>query len=465
MTCSYAQRMKWHSALLYACLSVPIIVILCIAYVHLSIPLMYGITDNYWGIFKFYGGMIARHDPSWSTSLLASIRGDDYNPSGIVPLLPIYFLFGGGRSVYICAVSIMYLLPAVVLVSAMAFQSRSSEGDQLPYWIVFILAITFVPFWFPTLRGYLDIIGLISLSIATLILFKTDFLRRAAIPSAIFIGCLLWTAFLFRRWYAFSAIGFLVASFMVGLFVRWRDDRRGFWRSSFLLAISLAFSGIVAAGLVAAFQSTLATRILTTSYADSFSAYQVPLAVHLKMLVDRLSILRRRDHFRRSDGGSISSRRAASVLPHCGGDHVRPFHSDANGRTAAFPADRNVGLPDSRRRAGSIVRLDSAPSEMVRETARGHSSCHYLRDRRIARSAARRNGREPVRSIAAAISSASSALRGVSAPCRRSRQLRGKGPQSCRLRLKPHLVGFFAAGALARAGAACDRPKPSRWDG
>ena len=290
MTCSYVQPMKWRRALLYACLSVPIIVILCIAYVHFEHPAYVWDYGEYWSLFKFYGGAFARHDPSWSTWLLASIRGDDYNPSAIVPLLPIYSLFGGGRSVYICAVSIMYFLPVVVFVSAMAFQSLGSEGDQLPYWIVFILAITFVPFWFPTLRGYLDIIGLISLSIATLILFKTGFLRRAAIPSAIFIGCLLWTAFLFRRWYAFSAIGFLVASFMVGLFVRWRDDRSGFWRSSFLLAISLAFSGIVAAGLVAVFQSTLGTRILSTSYADFFRAYQVPLATHVKILVDRLSI-------------------------------------------------------------------------------------------------------------------------------------------------------------------------------
>ena len=287
---SYVKRTGWHSALLYACLSVPLIVILCIAYVHYEHPAYVWDLGAYWRLFKLYGGMITRHDPSWSTSLLASIRGDDYNASAIVPLLPFYFLFGGGRSVYICAISIMYLLPVVVLVSAMAFKARSSDGDQLPYWIVFILAITFVPFWFPTLRGYLDIIGLISLSMATLILFETNFLRRVAIPGAIFIGCLLWTAFLFRRWYAFSAIGFLVASFMAGLFGRWRDDRRGFWRSSFMLAISLAFSGIVAAGFVAAFQSTLATRILLTSYADSFGAYQVPLAVHFKMLVDRLSI-------------------------------------------------------------------------------------------------------------------------------------------------------------------------------
>jgi hypothetical protein len=287
---SYAQRMTWHSALLYACMSVPIIVILCIVYVHYEHPAYLWDYGYYWGRFRFYGGMIARHDPSWSASLLASIRADDYNPSAIVPLLPIYFLFGGGRSVYICAVAIMYLLPVVVLVSAVAFRSRNREGDHLPYWIVFMLAITFVPFWLPTLRGYPDVIGLISLCMATLILFNTDFLRRGTIPSALFIGCLLWTAFLFRRWYAFSVIGFLVASFMVGLFVRWRDDRRCFWRSSFLLAILLAFSGILAAGFVAVFQSTLATRILATAYADSFRAYQVPLAVHFEMLVDRLSI-------------------------------------------------------------------------------------------------------------------------------------------------------------------------------
>jgi hypothetical protein len=290
MACSYRQRMRWRSALLYTCLSVPLIVILCIAYVHYEHPAYVWDLGAYWHFFKLYGGMIARHDPSWFTSVLASIRGDDYNPSAIIPLLPFYFLFGGGRSVYICAIATMCLLPAVVLVSAMAFKSRGSEGDRLPYWIVFVLAVTFVPFWFPTLRGYVDIIGLISLCMATLILYETDFLRRAAIRSAVFIGCLLWTAFLFRRWYAFSAIGFLVASFMAGIFGRWCDGRGSFWRGSVLLAISLAFSGIVAAGFVAAFQSTLATRILTTSYADSFSAYQIPLGVHLKMLVDRLSI-------------------------------------------------------------------------------------------------------------------------------------------------------------------------------
>jgi hypothetical protein len=290
MTCSYMQRTRWHSGLLYACLSVPIIVILCIVYVRYEHPVYLWDYGYYWRRFEFFGGMIARHDPSWSATLLASIKTDDYNPSAIVPLLPIYFLFGGGRSAYICAVSIIYLLPVVVLVSTMALQARNSEGDHLPYWIVFIFAITFVPFWFPTLRGYVDIVGLIPLCLATIIVFNTDFLRRATIRSALLIGCLLWSTFLFRRWYAFSIIGFLFASFMTGLFVRWRDDRRGFWRSSFLLVISLAFSAVVAAGFVAMFQSTLAIRILTTSYGDSFKAYQVPLAAHFGILVGRLSI-------------------------------------------------------------------------------------------------------------------------------------------------------------------------------
>ena len=50
-------------------------------------------------------------------SILLSVRYSDYNDLPVVPLLPFYYIFGETRLGYILAISNMYLLPSILILT------------------------------------------------------------------------------------------------------------------------------------------------------------------------------------------------------------------------------------------------------------------------------------------------------------------------------------------------------------
>jgi hypothetical protein len=194
-------------------------------------------------------------------------------------------MFGGGRSVYVTAVTILYLIPTVVIATKIACQSIGKD-DSRTLVPVYLIALTYTPFWMPTLRGMVDIVGLIFLGSATLLLFRSDFLKKKPAQTAIILGVLIWLPFLFRRWYAYSIIAFFISTFIFGLLTRWREDR--FWREAILFCLALGLAGLVAGACAFSLQSGLVIRALKTSYADLYAAYQAPFHVHLLMVLLRL---------------------------------------------------------------------------------------------------------------------------------------------------------------------------------
>lgn len=260
------------------------IVLFCQTYVGLEDPVYPYDYGTYWGTFQRYGALIAA-DPVWWKAALSEIYRNDYNPAPIVPLFPFYQMFGGGRTTYIVAVALMYLLPTAAISASIS--SWSDKRTDLTVWVAaFVLAITYLPFWSPTLLGMVDIVGLVFLGLSTLVLFRSDFLRKSALLHAVALGVLLWAPFLLRRWYAFSVVSFFFVAFVVGLLARWLGGERD-WREYARFTASLALSGAILVGLVAIFQGGLAQRILETSYRDAYAAYQVSAKRHLLMAVNR----------------------------------------------------------------------------------------------------------------------------------------------------------------------------------
>lgn len=260
------------------------IVLFCEIYVGLEDPVYPYDYGAYWERFKRYGALIAT-DPVWWKTAMSEIYHSDYNPAPVVPLYPFYQMFGGGRTSYIAAVALMYLLPTAAI--AASISSWSDKRTDLTVWVVaFVLAITYLPFWSPTLLGMVDIVGLVFLGLSTAVLFRSDFLRKSPLLHAVALGILLWAPFLLRRWYAFSVVSFFFIAFVVGVLARWFGGERD-WREYSRFTASLALSGVILVGLVAIFQGGLAQRILETSYRDAYAAYQVSAKRHLLMVVKR----------------------------------------------------------------------------------------------------------------------------------------------------------------------------------
>lgn len=266
--------------------AVPFMLWFCDKYISVEHPAYYFDYGGYWEIFKNTGRLISNNTGDWANDILTKIRESDYSPAAVLPLYPSYLIFGDDRLSYVTAISLIYLLPTVVIATAIMVKCTKLRGPWSAI-AAFLIAFTYLPLWAPTLRGMVDVSGLVFLGLATLVLFKSEFLQRRAIVAAIALGVLLWLPFLFRRWYAFGVVAFFVVAFAFGLFVRWRQDKAN-WEGVLRLTLSLGLAGLIAAGLVFTFQSGLAERAVSTSYADLYEAYQAPLFQHVQTLSYRL---------------------------------------------------------------------------------------------------------------------------------------------------------------------------------
>ncbi|AZO17352.1 hypothetical protein EJ069_23105 [Mesorhizobium sp. M2A.F.Ca.ET.043.05.1.1] len=255
------------------------------AYVYREQPAYTWDYGAYWRTFQDYGQYLAADPWPALKRIFDGIESQDYNPAGVLPLFPFYVLFGPGRIAYVSAVALMYLLPTAVIATAIFHRLAKNPVAELTS--IFVMALTFVPFWAPTLRGMLDIVGLVFLGLATLLLFKSEYLRHRPVRNGLLLGLMIWLPFLFRRWYAYSIVIFFLAAFLVGT-AKALYERAG-TRAIANLCGGLAIAGIVLCGLAFALQHGLVVRAFTTSYADLYSAYQVPFPRHLEMLAERLS--------------------------------------------------------------------------------------------------------------------------------------------------------------------------------
>jgi hypothetical protein len=265
---------------------IPFVFWFCAKYVSVEHPAYSFDYGGYWEIFKRVGTLISNGSAGWASDFLTQIRNSDYNPAPVLPLYPSYLILGDERSSYLVAISLVYLLPTVVIAAALMLRSTGLHGPWAAS-AAFLTAFTYLPFWAPTLRGMVDISGLVFLGLATLVLFKSEFLQRRPILTALALGVLLWLPFLFRRWYAFCIIAFFVTSFGFGLFVRWRGNNAN-WQSALRFTLSMGLAGLIAVALVATFQSGLAKRAVSTSYADLYEAYQLSFLQHIRMISNRL---------------------------------------------------------------------------------------------------------------------------------------------------------------------------------
>jgi hypothetical protein len=268
---------------------------------------------GYWDRYQEIAHLLATADLRGILRQFALIITQDYNVTSIVLLQPIALVFGDNRTAYIAALAVIYLVPAATAASLVSMQltrperSASSDGQVV---VVFLLALTFPPFWAPTLRGYPDIIGLLPLSLASVLALKTNLTSNGVAWRAITIGITLWSAFLFRRWYAYSIVAFLAASSIYSVLAYKRSEGTLRWRA-LCFSSNLACMCGALVGLIVLFQSVLVYRILVTSYRDTFAFYQVSALEHVTGLLAYLG----GGHLALAIGGTIIGIRNCRTRP------------------------------------------------------------------------------------------------------------------------------------------------------
>lgn len=249
----------------------------CLAtiYVHSEDPVYFWDWGMYWNMFRMLGGVASESAAKFSALTLQSISESDYNPSGLLPLLPVYWLFGSDRVTYVSAICALYVVPAALVAAYLAVKGRPASG---PTWLAVISALLVPVLWNAALRGMIDVIGLIPLGLAASLLWNTRFLTRATRMDALRLGLLLWLPFLLRRWYAFSLVALIAVSVVAALWMVLANDAKE-GRSALAAAARDVLGRWSIAGLamilgLAILQWPLVDRILQTHYGDMYSAYQ-----------------------------------------------------------------------------------------------------------------------------------------------------------------------------------------------
>ncbi|MBN2706751.1 MAG: hypothetical protein JXR89_09965 [Deltaproteobacteria bacterium] len=254
-------------------------------YVNSEHPVYYWDYKGYWSMFMDYGALLTATPLEGLKKLFQAIALHDYNPLLSALLYPWYRLFGEGRLPYISGIVLFYLFPASWLTVAV-FRRIFVANEKITasvYGPVCCMTFLFIPFWGPTLRGLPDIAGIIPVSIAILLVLGRDFSLKPAYRAAITLGLLLWTPFLFRRWYAYTIISLYLTLPWLNFFLYSSDQKNIAIRLKWLL-LNFFSAGMASTAAAFILQGRLIRRILATDYAYMYSAYQASLTQSLKVL-------------------------------------------------------------------------------------------------------------------------------------------------------------------------------------
>ena len=201
--------------------------------------------------------------------------GWDYSLLPAVLPAPILLALHGGRVAYIVTCAVLYLVPLVLMLGAVA-AALAPERKRRAFWIGAATAVALPALWLPTLRGYPDA-GAGALVAAALVLFLRDpGLRLRWTPAA--IGVCLAVAILFRRHFAYPALSLMVVIggyALAAAIQRSRDDTpsRPVWRvlldeTSGAMRAAAWFGGalvLLGPGFV--------VRAIRTNYTDLYASY------------------------------------------------------------------------------------------------------------------------------------------------------------------------------------------------
>lgn len=233
--------------------------------------------STYFGFFNELGAKFTQTPFKALDSIFISIRKADYNISGVVPLLPFYFLFGSGRASYISSIAIIYVFPLIVFFpffveKTFNFKKPSTVFDRSLFYLALVIVIGFTPqLWAAVLLGYLDVVG-VGIIFLILYFFFEKKLSEHSLKKLILLGILLSLLIIVRRWYAYWVIGFFAAAtFQIIFDVYASKERFNTLKTSLKNLVIIGLSAVI---LFFALATQIAVRMLTTDYKDIYSAYR-----------------------------------------------------------------------------------------------------------------------------------------------------------------------------------------------
>ena len=243
--------------------------------------------NGYWRMWEDFCASFPQDPINSIRTVFHSVRHDDYNSLPVALTSWFYVLDISSRLSYINSLSVMYLFPTVILFHLLC---KNFSKDKSFAWllITFILPITFVAFWSPTLKGYPDISGLIPIISVILYVSKNDLSNQREIKKALITGFLLWSPFLLRRWYAYTVVSLYISLPVLNYFIysKGKHNIKGIIN----IVANFFIAGIFSILLAIIFQGALLKRIIHTDYSLLYSAYQASFDHSLSNLYHNIGL-------------------------------------------------------------------------------------------------------------------------------------------------------------------------------
>lgn len=242
--------------------------------------------DNlgYWTISQSMSDLLFNDLYSFIESVNNSILTSDYNYLPIVPICVIMRVFGKSRLVYILSILNVYFIPCLWFLRITILRVLSVVNIKFNKNIIYYITMLFFPLIiFISFAGFVDAGGLIIIAFTILLYLKKDV---DPLQKSFSIGFLLALLYLFRRWYMFWIISFIVCVFVNAVIEAMKQTENNKFkelihRVGMVLIIPLTFGGL----LTLAFQPLVVNKLLLSNYSDMYSAYNFGLSKDLGQII------------------------------------------------------------------------------------------------------------------------------------------------------------------------------------
>ncbi|OIO55163.1 hypothetical protein AUJ46_01800 [Candidatus Peregrinibacteria bacterium CG1_02_54_53] len=230
-------------------------------------------VNGFWVMLREFRGQLLQHPNGAATTLFRSMQHNTYNDLGIVPLLPLSFVFGLNRLGYTLNLVNVYFIPSFVIYFILidAIYKQNDRRFLLMGGLSIALIYFAQPhFWYLTFRGHIDIGVLIMLNGIILFLFHHP-IRKQRLYHLLLLGLLCAIAILFRRW---------LSIWITALFVSLAGEQCCLWlcrkihrREFFYSCLKLFLAALCALALLLVFAWSVTITALSTNYHELYSAY------------------------------------------------------------------------------------------------------------------------------------------------------------------------------------------------
>lgn len=230
-------------------------------------------------------------DPAGALLRLWLSTSRNYNDYFALPLSFIVHWFDGSRFGYILGVTLIYQLPYVVTLGAIAAQ-LVQENRWLVFWSTIFIALLTPMAWAPTLRGYPDVAAAWMVALAILVYLRDTDLRRW--QTAAGTGSLLAAAALLRRHFGYDVLAFygvLLAQVIFVLIckIRKKDPKIGEYWMGRVRWIGLSGAALLLTLIL--FGAPFLVKVLLNRYTSLYASYAVSPIVALQAYLEYFSWL------------------------------------------------------------------------------------------------------------------------------------------------------------------------------